>query len=442
MRKFDFAKEETERQRYMKTIEKLSSHVFYPDKWEELRKFVYKTSPLKVDVILDDTTLREGLQMAELAGPSPKDMCRIACLLRDIGVEREEVIIFTKSDQEAIRMMQDEGLKEKLAAWCRAVIGDVNLALKLDFRQVGISHPVSYLHFEKWREKKLEQLVERVVNTVQYAVDHGLRVFVHGEDSTRANWNFERNFINAVADAGAEVYRICDTIGCGVSGPKAPLPHGIPRKIQLIKKETKIPYVEIHAHDDLGNAVENTMAAIRAASGLYDKFYVSTTYLGIGDRAGNAETEKIIMNCYFHHNIRKWNLKPLRELANFISSTLNYYLPLNKAIVGNAAFAHESGIHVHGIKVLPLTYEIIPPELVGHERAIIIGKRSGKHGIHMRIEKLIGERVDDDDPRLLRLIKMIKDEFVVGERRFPMKEKEFKELSVKAGFQIKKNYTC
>ena len=111
---------------------------------------------------------------------------------------------------------------------------------------------------------------------------------------------------------------------------------------------------------------------------------------------------------------------------------------MNKAIVGNAAFAHESGIHVHGVKVLPLTYEIVPPELVGHERAIIIGKRSGKHGIQMRIEKLIGESVDDEDPRLLRLIKMIKDEFVVGERRYPIKEREFEELSIKAGFQIKK----
>jgi len=436
MKKIDFTKEEEKRKQYVKMLEKLSSPIFDLGKWEKLKEFVYNASPLNLDIIVDDTTLREGLQMAKLTSPSPEDICHIACLLRDIGIDREEVITYTKSDQEAVKMMRNEGLGDMLAAWCRAVPEDVDIALKLDFKQVGISHPVSYIHFEKWPEKSLEELVGRVVETVQYAVDHGLRVFVHGEDSTRADWEFEKKIINAVADAGAEVYRICDTVGCGSSNPQAPLPNGISRKIQHIKKETTIPYVEIHAHDDLGNAVENTMVAIEAASGLYDKFYVSTTFLGIGDRAGNAETEKVMLNCYFRYGIRKWNFKPMRETANFMASALNYHLPLNKAIVGEAAFAHESGIHVHGIRVLPLTYEIMPPELVGHERAIVIGKRSGKHGIQMKVEEITGEKVDDKDPRLLKLIEMIQDEYIKGERKYPIKEREFKELSRKAGFEI------
>jgi len=434
----NFAREEARRRRYVRRLGELTFPAFEPERWEELRRFVYKTSPLDVDVVVDDTTMREGLQMAELISPRPADMCRVARLLRDIGVEREEVITYTESDQKAIEMMRDEGLGEMLAAWCRAATVDVDLALKLGFRQVGVSHPVSYLHFEKWAQASLGDLVGRVVDTVEYAVDHGLRVFVHGEDSTRADWAFERKFINAVAEAGAEVYRICDTVGCGSSDPRAPLPHGIPRKIQSIKRETKIPHVEIHAHDDLGNAVENTMAAVEAASGLYDRFYVSTTYLGIGDRAGNAETEKVIMNCYFHHNIEKWNLRPMREAARFIASALNYYLPVNKAIVGPAAFAHESGIHLHGIRALPLTYEVVPPELVGHERAIIVGKRSGRTGIQMKLEELLGERVDEGDPRLLRLVQMIQDYYVKGDRRHPVSESEFAELSEKAGFQISK----
>jgi isopropylmalate/homocitrate/citramalate synthase len=436
MNKFDFTKEQEKRKQYMQMIEKLSSSVFDLDKWEKLKDFVYNTIPLNLDIIVDDTTLREGLQMAKLTSPSPEEVCHIACLLRDIGIDREEVITYTKSDQEAVKMMRDEGLGDIMAAWCRAVQEDIDIALKLDFKQVGISHPVSYIHFGKWSEKSLEELVGRVVETVQYAVDHGLRVFVHGEDSTRADWEFEKKFINAIAEVGTEVYRICDTVGCGSSSPQAPLPNGIPRKIQWIKKETTIPHVEIHAHDDLGNAVENTMAAIEAASGLYDKFYASTTFLGIGDRAGNAETEKVMINCYFRYGIRKWNFKPMRETANFMASALNYHLPLNKAIVGEAAFAHESGIHVHGISILPLTYEIMPPELVGHERAIVIGKRSGKHGIQMKVEEITGEKVDDGDPRLLKLIEMIQDEYINGERKYPIKEREFKELSQKAGFKV------
>jgi len=434
--KSDFDKMEKARQEYLERIRSLSPPQFDPTKWENLRKLVYPPLPLKVDVVIDDTTLREGLQMAGLASPLPENACRIACLLRDIGVERLEVLTYTKSDQDGVKMMRDNGLGNMIAAWCRAAREDVDLALKLDFKQVGISHPVSYIHFEKWMGTGLEKLIERVVDTVQYAVEHGLRVFVHGEDSTRADWEFERTFVNAVADAGAEVYRICDTVGCGLSDAQAPLPYGIPAKVRQMKKETKIPYLEIHTHDDLGNAVENTMATIRAASGLYEKVYASTTFLGIGDRAGGAETEKVILNCYFHHGIDKWNLKPLRELAVFMASSINYNLPLNKAIVGDAAFAHESGIHVHGVSTLPLTYETFPPESVGQQRSIVIGKRSGKHGVKLKIEEIMGKEIKDDDPRLAQLVDMIRDKFVEGKRRYPIKDQEFLEYMRKVGFEV------
>ena len=118
----------------------------------------------------------------------------------------------------------------------------------------------------------------------------------------RINYNFHQSdsdtvqrFINAVADAGAECYRICDTVGIGLSSRSAPLPSGIPAKIVAIKAETQIENVEIHGHDDFGNAVENSLAAIRAASGVWPKIYASTTFLGIGERAGNAETEKVML---------------------------------------------------------------------------------------------------------------------------------------------------
>jgi len=430
----DFKGMEKRRNEYLSKIRQLSFLEFNQKKWEELRKLVYKVVPLDVDVVIDDTTLREGIQMAGIVSPHPSDSCRIACLLRDIGVERLEVLAYTKSDQEAIKRMRDENLGEILAAWSRAAKEDIDLALKLDFEQIGISHPVSYIHFEKWADKPLEELFARITEAVEYAKDHGLAIFVHGEDSTRADWEFEKAFINAVADAGASVYRICDTVGCGVSDLKAPLPHGIPAKVAHIKNETKIPSVEIHTHDDLGNAVENTMAAIRAASGLYDKVYASTTFLGIGDRAGGAETEKVILNCYLHHGIDKWNLTLLRELATFIASSTNYHLPINKAIVGDSAFAHESGIHVHGIRSLPLTYEIFPPELVGHERTIVVGMRSGKHGVKLKLEEILKRGVDENDPRLAQFVELIKKKFVEGRRRYPIGEDEFRHLARKVGF--------
>ncbi|MDI6819825.1 MAG: hypothetical protein QMC89_02830 [Candidatus Hodarchaeaceae archaeon] len=427
---------ERARREQLQKIKDLSPPEFDKEKWEKLRKVVYKPVPLNVDVVIDDTTLREGLQMAGLVSPHPSDACKIACMLRDIGIERLEVLTYTKSDQESIKLMRDEGLEDMLAAWCRATKEDIDAALQLDFKQVGISHPVSFIHFEKWLDKTPQQLIERVVDTVSYAVEHGLKVFVHGEDSTRAEWEFERTFINAVADAGASVYRICDTVGCGLSDPSALMPNGIPAKIRHIRRETKIPCVEIHAHDDLGNAVENTMAAIRWAAGLYDKIYASTTFLGIGDRAGNAETEKVILNCYIHHDIDKWNMRPFRELALLLASSLRYHLPLNKAIVGDAAFAHESGIHVHGIMSLSLTYEPFPPELVGQKRIIVVGQRSGKHGVKLKLEEFTGQKIDEDDPRLGRLVEMIKNKFVTGERRYPIRDEEFKQYARKVGFEI------
>ncbi|RLG00888.1 MAG: hypothetical protein DRN49_02370, partial [Thaumarchaeota archaeon] len=340
---YDFEALEKKREEFLSRIKDLASYgQFDEERWEKLKKFVYNPMPLNVDVVIDDCTLREGLQMAGLLTPRPEEYLKIALMLRDIGVERLEVMIYAKSDKEAVKLMKDHGLGDMLAAWCRANRKDLDQAIQMDFKQVGISHPVSYIHSSKWPNLKLKDFVERVVDAVTYAVEHGLRVFVHGEDSTRADWEFEKLFINAVAEAGAEVYRICDTVGCGLSDPLASLPNGIPAKVRHIRRETKIPYIEIHAHDDLGNAVENTMATIRAASGLYDKVYVSTTFLGLGDRAGNAETEKIIMNCYLHYNVRKWNLKPLRELAVYIASSLGYHLPVNKAIVGDSVFAHES----------------------------------------------------------------------------------------------------
>ena len=433
--KIDFDGIEKRRREYLEKVLSFSSRDYDPAQWEKLKNLVYESRKLGVDVVIDDATLREGLQMAGMTSPRPVDECHIARLLREMGVERIELIMYSKTDQEAIKLMQKDGMGDMLAAWCRATTEDIDLALKLGFKQVGISHPVSFIHFVKWPDIHLQELVKRVTDTVEYAKKHGLTIFVHGEDSTRADWDFEKAFIDSVAEAGAEVYRVCDTIGCGSSDPEAPLPYGIPEKIKRIKEETKIPHVEIHAHDDLGNAVENTMATIRAASGLYDKIYVSTTFLGIGERSGNAETEKIILNCYMQYGIKKWNLNSLRELALFIKSSTNFHLPTNKAIVGDSSFSHESGIHLHGIEMLPLTYEIFPPELVGQTRTIVVGKRSGKHGVKLKLEEILKQRVDENDPRFGQLLDIIKDKFK-GQRRQPVKDEEFKRYARSVGFEI------
>ncbi len=388
----------------------------------------YPKLPLKTEPILDDTTLRDGIQMPGLAA-RPEDAVKIAQLLDEVGVERIELHHYQKPDKKAAKLIKQMNLNTRIAAWCRAVKEDIDDSISCGFDEVGISYPVSNIHYKaKWPEKTADQLLNNVVEIVEYAAkDHGLRTFVHGEDSTRADWNFEKKFINAVAKAGAECYRICDTVGIGISDVNAPLPNGIPAKIKAIKSETKITDIEIHAHDDFGNAVENTLAAIRAASDVWDRIYASTTYLGIGERAGNAETEKVLMNLYFHHGVKKFAGKThrLKQLADFIGQATGYRVPPNKAIVGAYAFAHESGIHTHGVLRNPFTYEPYPPELVGNTRRLTIGKQSGKGIVKYKIKEITGQTPSDEV--VIGVVQKVKEIYENG-RKATLKEEEFEEI--------------
>ena len=393
----------------------------------KMEDFYFKLN-LKTEPIIDDTTLRDGIQMPGLA-VKPKDAATIAELLSESGVERIEVFHYQEPDKKAAKLIQEKKLDLRVAGWCRAVKDDIDSAIDCGLSEVGISHPVSDIHFKaKWPDKTHEQILANVVEVVEYAAKtHGLTTFVHGEDSTRADWSFEKKFINAVAQAGAQCYRVCDTIGIGLSDLNAPLPIGIPAKIKAIKKETKINEIEIHAHDDFGNAVENTMAAVRAASGIWDKIYASTTYLGIGERAGNAETEKVLINLYLQYGVKKYEGKTqqLKKTADFIGKATGYIVPPNKAIVGDYGFAHESGIHTHGVLSDPWTYEPYPPELVGNTRRLTIGKQSGKGIIKHKIAEIIGKA--PSDKALAVAVERVKEVYANG-RRASLKEEEIKRI--------------
>ncbi len=393
----------------------------------DMKDFYFKLD-LKTDPVIDDTTLRDGIQMPGLA-VKPRDAAKIAQFLNDIGTERIELFHYQEPDKKAAKLIQEMKLDLRVAGWCRAVKEDIDSAVQCGLGEVGISHPVSDIHFRaKWPERTRDQILANVVDVVEYAAKtNGLQTFVHGEDSTRADWEFEKKWINAVADAGAECYRICDTVGIGLSDVEAPLPIGIPAKIKAIRKETKIRDVEVHAHDDFGNAVENTMAAVKAASGVWDRIYVSTTYLGIGERAGNAETEKVLMNLYLHYNVKKFEGKTveLKRTADFIGRATGYVVPPNKAIVGDYGFAHESGIHTHGVLNDPWTYEPYPPELVGNKRRLTIGKQSGKGIIKHRISEVTGGTPDDDV--VASCVERVKAVYANG-RRASLKEEEFRRI--------------
>jgi len=169
------------------------------------------------------------------------------------------------------------------------------------------------------------------------------------------------------------------------------------------------------------------MAAVKTASGVWDKIYISTTYLGIGERAGNAETEKVLLNLYLHYGVKKYEGKTekLKATADFIGNATGYIVPPNKAIVGDYGFAHESGIHTHGVLNDPWTYEPYPPELVGNTRRLTIGKQSGKGIIKHKITELTGNAPDDQV--VAAVVDTVKDMYANG-RRASLKEEEFKKI--------------
>jgi citrate (Re)-synthase len=399
----------------------------------KLDDFFFKMPPLQTDPLIDDTTLRDGMQMPGLAA-KPKDAVKIAELLSGVGAERIELFHYQAVDKKAAKLILSKKLDCRVAAWCRTLKADVDSALDLGFDEVGISHPVSYAHLKaKWPNKTSSELLADLVDVVEYAAKvHGLRTFVHGEDGTRAEWSFERQLVNAVADAGAECYRVCDTVGIGLPELDAPLPVGIPAKIKALKKETKIKGLEIHTHDDLGNAVANTIAAIRAASGLYEKIYVNTTFLGMGERAGNAETEKILLNLYLNYGVKKYEAKigKLKTTADFISKATGYPVPRNQAIVGKYGFTHESGIHAYGVLSDPWTYEPYPPELVGNTRSLTIGKQSGKNIVKHKIIQLTG--ICPSSEEVAAVLDRVRAVYAGGRRR-SLDDPEFKRLLQEAG---------
>jgi isopropylmalate/homocitrate/citramalate synthase len=149
--------------------------------------------------------------------------------------------------------------------------------------------------------------------------------------------------------------------------------------------------------------------------------------LGIGERAGNAETEKVLMNLYMHYNVKKYagKTQELKKTADFIGKATGYIVPPNKAIVGDYGFAHESGIHTHGVLSDPWTYEPYPPELVGNKRRLTIGKQSGKGIIRHRIVETTGKAPSDEI--LASTVEKVK-EFYSNGRRASLKEEEFRRI--------------
>ena len=317
-----------------------------------------------------DTTLRDGEQTPGVS-VNAEQKVKIAIKLDELGVDAIEAGFPIVSDGEAraIKTIVKQGLKSEICGLARSVQADIDAALKCDLKYIHTFISTSEIHMKYKLNMTPDQVLERAIWAVDYAKKHGVQVEFSAEDATRSDRGFLIKVLKAAQEAGADRIDIPDTVGYAT-------PEYISSLVQEVADNITVP-ISMHCHDDFGHAVANSLAGINAGA-----ICAHVTINGIGERAGNASLEEFVMALHCLYN-RRTNIKSelLYETSKFVSNTMGIIVQPNKAIIGENAFGHESGIHTHGIINNPLTYEPISPELVGRKRWLQAGKHAGAHGI-------------------------------------------------------------
>lgn len=317
-----------------------------------------------------DTTLRDGEQTPGVS-VNAEQKVKIAIKLDELGVDAIEAGFPIVSDGEAraIKTIVKQGLKSEICGLARSVQADIDAALKCDLKYIHTFIATSEIHMKYKLNMTPDQVLERAIWAVDYAKKHGVQVEFSAEDATRSDRGFLIKVLKAAQEAGADRIDIPDTVGYAT-------PEYISSLVQEVADNITVP-ISMHCHDDFGHAVANSLAGINAGA-----ICAHVTINGIGERAGNASLEEFVMALHCLYN-RRTNIKSelLYETSKFVSNTMGIIVQPNKAIIGENAFGHESGIHTHGIINNPLTYEPISPELVGRKRWLQAGKHAGAHGI-------------------------------------------------------------
>lgn len=326
---------------------------------------------------LVDTTLRDGEQTAGVVFANQEKL-NIARMLDEVGVEQIEagIPVMGGDEKNVIKQMVKSNLRASIMGWNRAVISDIQASIDCGVDAVAISISTSDIHIHDKLKSTREQVLAQMVSAVEYAKKEGLYISVNAEDASRTNEDFLFTFIREAINAGANRIRYCDTIG--ILNPIQTY-----NNIKHIKDTFGID-VEMHTHNDLGMASANAIAGVMAGA-----THVGVTVNGLGERAGNASLEEIIMASKCSLNLdNDYNLLSLKPLCEYVSVASGRKLSPWKAVVGDNIFSHESGIHADGAIKNPKTYELYSPDDIGLSRKLVVGKHSGTAGIKNKLSQL------------------------------------------------------
>lgn len=341
-------------------------------------------------VIINDTTLRDGEQSPGVAFTT-EEKVEIALRLEAAGVPELEVGIpaMGVAEQQTIQAIAESLDTARSMAWCRMTESDVQAASGLWLDWVDLSIPVSFQQVKRKLNSSPQKLLLQCERVIQQAVNEGFMVCVGMEDASRADISFMQRLAELADRCGAERLRFADTLG--IMEPSS--------TYQIISKlrSGSDMALEMHAHNDLGLATANTLAAIDAGAGS-----VNTTVNGLGERAGNAPLEEVAVSLsVLNKGETGINLTELPDISRHVSATTRQRDGVQKAIVGESVFTHESGLHVDGLLKDLNNYQGFSPSLVGREHQLVLGKHSGNSAIDS-IYRSMGIRLEPEQCEILK----------------------------------------
>ena len=344
------------------------------------RRMSMAGKPGRVEVF--DTTLRDGEQTPGV-NLSGREKLEIAWALNDLGVDYIEAgfPVSSPGELEAVKSVSQAGLKSSVVGLARCVEKDIDAAANAEVDMIHVFIGTSPVHRRHKLKLDKSQVLERMQESIQYAFDAGFKVHFSPEDACRTELDFLKEVCKIAEGMGVEHINIPDTVGVMTPAAMAYL-------MGELKATVDTP-LAVHCHNDFGMAVANTVAAITAGASI-----PHVTINGLGERAGNADLAQTVMSVKLIHEVES-NIvcERIWETSKLVERKTNVRVMPNFPIVGDNAFAHESGVHVHGVLAEASTYEAINPEMVGAKRKLVLGKLVGKHGVKDKLEGM-GFKVD------------------------------------------------